>query len=495
MNVYLLYPDRDSKIEEALPGEKEELVRDLGISPVFEIMGGGSDFIKTVVKSTLLSPLTKIEEIVYRQRILKDVIQNPDVVMRLYDLGDKARNAERKSRFGFFTHHLGGILYSAIELMRMLLDFLRELREIAEKEGGKFSSPGFVRFFNMVKEELTPDYFALIEDHLKRLEFRNGLLIMAELGKGNKGKGYTLCKPPEKRMGILNHIFSKGEPSYTFTIDERDESGERALSEIKERGINSVTNALAQSVEHVLWFFDTLKKELAFYIGALNLFKYIDEMGGPITYPIPLPQGELRYKLSALYNPSLSITLGKPPVKNDLEVEGKRLFVITGANGGEKSTFLRSIGTFHLMMQSGMFVCAERSEAPIQNGVFTHFRRKEDKEMESGKLDEELKRMERILTEVRAESLILFNESFSSTNEKEGSQIATQIISALIESRITVFFVTHMYKFAHDFYKEKRGDTMFLRAERKPSGLRTFKIISGAPETTGYTRDLVREGI
>ena len=35
--------------------------------------------------------------------------------------------------------------------------------------------------------------------------------------------------------------------------------------------------------------------------------------------------------------------------------------MVTGANTGGKSTFLRSVGLAHLMMQAGMFVSANRS--------------------------------------------------------------------------------------------------------------------------------------
>ncbi|EGD50050.1 DNA mismatch repair protein MutS domain protein [Thermoanaerobacter ethanolicus JW 200] len=63
--------------------------------------------------------------------------------------------------------------------------------------------------------------------------------------------------------------------------------------------------------------------------------------------------------------------------------------------------------------------------------------------MKSGKLDEELSRMSDIVDNIKPNSMVLFNESFAATNEREGSEIARQIITALIEKRIKVFFVTH----------------------------------------------------
>ncbi|MHB1276405.1 MAG: MutS-related protein, partial [Candidatus Humimicrobiaceae bacterium] len=162
----------------------------------------------------------------------------------------------------------------------------------------------------------------------------------------------------------------------------------------------------------------------------------------------------------------------------------------TGANQGGKSTFLRSIGLAQLMMQCGMFVPAEFFCANICERLFTHYKRKEDVTMKSGKLDEELCRMSDILDNLAANSIVLFNESFSATNEREGSEIARQIVSALVEEGIKVFFVTHMYEFAHGFYDKKKENTIFLRAERQIDGSRTFKIAEGEPSQTSHGIDL-----
>jgi DNA mismatch repair ATPase MutS len=54
---------------------------------------------------------------------------------------------------------------------------------------------------------------------------------------------------------------------------------------------------------------------------------------------------------------------------------------------------------------------------------FTHYKREEDATMTSGKFDEELSRMSEIADEIRPRSLLLCNESFASTNEREGAEI------------------------------------------------------------------------
>ena len=84
-------------------------------------------------------------------------------------------------------------------------------------------------------------------------------------------------------------------------------------------------------------------------------------------------------------------------VGNDVTADHKDLVIITGANQGGKSTFLRSVGLAQLMMQCGLFVAAEAFCSTVCDGLFTHYKREEDAAMQSGKFDEELGRMSDIV--------------------------------------------------------------------------------------------------
>jgi DNA mismatch repair ATPase MutS len=193
---------------------------------------------------------------------------------------------------------------------------------------------------------------------------------------------------------------------------------------------------------------------------------------------------------AGLYDVCLFLTLGQKVVGSALAAGNIDLAVITGANQGGKSTFLRSIGLAQLMMQSGMFVPAESFCANLCDAIFTHYRREEDTTMTSGKLDEELGRMSAIVDHMKPNALLLFNESFAATNEREGSEIARQIVSALVAKRIKVFFVTHLYTLARGFYDKGMTNAVFLVAERRADGERTFRIIEGEPSQTSYGDDV-----
>jgi DNA mismatch repair ATPase MutS len=101
--------------------------------------------------------------------------------------------------------------------------------------------------------------------------------------------------------------------------------------------------------------------------------------------------------------------------------------------------------------------------------------------------------MSGIVDQIPPNSMLLFNESFAATNEREGSEIARQVVCALLEKRIKVFFVTHLYEFAHGLFERTMTDAIFVRAERKADGTRTFRLAEGEPLQTSFGEDLYRE--
>ena len=236
-----------------------------------------------------------------------------------------------------------------------------------------------------------------------------------------------------------------------------------------------------------------LQAELAFYIGCLNLHRRLLDLSAPFTFPTASDANTRRFASNDLYDICLALELNKRPVGNEVEAGGKSLLIVTGANQGGKTTFLRSVGLAQLMTQCGMFAPAASLRLNVVNGLFTHFKREEDVTMKSGKFDEELSRMNAIVDALTPNALILFNESFAATNEREGSEIARQIVSALLEQSHKIVFVSHQYAFTHGFYERQLATTLFLRADRQSDGRRTFKLVEGEPLSTSFGEDVYRE--
>jgi hypothetical protein len=494
MKVLLMYRDRDFDLRQELPWNESALMQDLELGTLLRAMAGDDEFLFNVVRNALFSGLQNdVDTILYRQEILKDCLKNPAIVRELYDLAGETLEQKWKHRFGIISRSPTGILYESIKLLQLFVGMLRRMRGIAEAHAGRFESEGFTVLFAMIERELSDEYLASIQRHLTELRFRKGVLLNAELGDGNEGTNYVLRQAHKKRPNWLKRIFGQNPPAYTFRLHERDEAGARILSDLQNCVFNLVANALAQSADHVLSFFGVLRTELAFYVGCLNLHGRLASTEEPVCLPRPAPAGERRHRFSGLYDACLSLLMERRVVGNNADADGKSLVIITGANQGGKSVFLRSIGLAQMMMQCGMFVAAESFDAELCTSLFTHYKREEDATMKSGKLDEELARMSDIVDHLAPNSMLLCNESFAATNEREGSEIARQIVCALLERRVKVFFVTHLYEFAHSLFDRKTEDAIFLRAERRADGTRTFRLVEGEPLETSYGEDLYRE--
>ena len=496
-----------------LPWNADTLTADLALTTLFETMAHGDDCVFEVSRRAVLAGVSgDIDTISYRQAVLQDCLAHPAVIRELYAVAVEAMAEQQRYYLGsFFSRYPDAVLRHGIDLLSAMLGLLRKLRRIADAQAGNFASEGATKFFAMLQRDLDDYYLARVQRDLEELKLREGALLSAALGKGNRGANYVLRRFPQRPMSWWRRLVDaldrlvlrwrgrieacparlrpQASPVYSFALHPRDEAGARALAELRNRGIALVADALAQSADHVRDFFGMLQAELAFYVGCLNLNQALARKGEPMCMPVPAPADEQGLKVRGLYDVCLAIKLEKRAVGNDVAGTGKPLVIVTGANTGGKSTFLRSLGLAQLMMQAGMFVGAEEFQASLASGVFTHYKREEDAGMKSGKLDEELSRMSDIVDHLHPGALMLLNESFAATNEREGSEVARQIMTALLDKQIRIVCVTHLYELARGFLARNTGDTLFLRAGRT----RTFKLLEGEPLPTSYGEDLYKD--
>jgi hypothetical protein len=505
MKARLLYRDRDFDRNSPLPWNEAVLVADLELATLFEGMAQGDAVVSAVVRTVILNSFdTDIDTIRYRQEVLRDCLDNADVVRDMYAIVTAATQKEADGGRSSLSRNPDWVLRWATATIDAYLGTLERLRRLAEAHRRSFTSKGMGGLLSSLIAELDADYCAAVRSHLGRLKFRDGMLLAAAPGRGNKSGDYVLLEPPIRdsagwaaRLPWLERLverLSRQRPDASgFTIDAFDENGVKALASLRNQGLALVAGALGESVEHIRNFLKGLATELAFYVGCINLQERLRHIGMPICVPMPAPPEERRLAFEGLCEPALALTLGRGVVGNDAQADGKELILITGANQGGKSTFLRSVGLAQLMMQNGMFVTAEAFCASLVDGLATHFRREEVAGMDGGRLDDELARMSDIVDHVTPHMMIMLNESFAATNEREGSEIARQILSPLLKRRLRMLTVTHFYDLAQSYADASGEAVLFLRAERSDDGSRSFRMVEGGPLRTGYGEDLYRE--
>jgi DNA mismatch repair ATPase MutS len=484
----LLYQDQDFDFAADPPPNREDLIQDLELSTVLGAMAARDKFLLDISTKVMLASLTEPEAIRYRQRVLADCIAEPDIIREMYGIAVAALR-DKRGVWGFMSSQFpSSILSAAVSQLQVLIVRLRELRQVADNHADKFRSDGLTTLFRTLRRELDDDYFETLNGHLKQLRFRDGELMSAQLDRDNSGISYVL-RSGNARRSWKERIGIEARSIYSFTIPPRDQAGSQALSDIVSRGINLVADAAARSADHLSSYFTMLRAELGFYVSCLNLHDQLTARDQPVTFPVPSIWSPWELSCEDLRDTSLALRIDRV-TGNDVDADGKSLVIITGANSGGKSTFLRSAGLAQLMMQCGMFVTARFLRASVCRGIFTHFIREEDPAMISGRLDEELSRLSAIADQICPHCLVLFNESFAATNEREGSEIGRQVVRALLEAGMRVFFVTHQFDFADSFHRQRPDSTLFLRAPRQPDGHRNFRLTVAEPLPTSYGQDI-----
>ena len=183
---------------------------------------------------------------------------------------------------------------------------------------------------------------------------------------------------------------------------------------------------------------------------------------------------------------------------NDLSFDAeKRIYVLTGANRGGKTTITQAVGQMFLLAQGGISVPAQRFSFSPADCVLTHFPADEDKTMDLGRLGEECQRFREMYSASTGDSLLLLNETFSTTSFEEGYYIAVDAVKALLDRGCRVIYNTHMHKLAYDLDSavnrpEQTGKAVSLVAETT-GGKNSFRVRVAPPEGKSFARDIAEK--
>lgn len=487
MKVNLLGPEE--WIRSAAGDNGRTVADDLELSTVYAAMADGDEFIRTVAADLVPRSLTDRDVIEYRQRVVVDSCANPRLLRALYAIATDAGNARRWAVGR--DRGARGKLYLSLEPLTKLIGFLRLLRSAYELNSSHCTSEGFSGLGDMLTRTFGEEYLAEVERHLEILQFEHGFEMSAEFRPDGTITNTVLHEPPNQPRRRQS-LFGSRE-RHSVEIAETDESAKQFVWRIVGESLDRVAEVVSHVTDVVADFFSTLRTELAFLVGCVNLFERLQSSGYAMCFPRPLPQGSgATFSFRSLRDLALCLSTGSTVEGNSIDGQERLLTVITGANSGGKSTFLRSLGTAQIMMQAGMFVAAESYEADIRDGIFTYFRIPDDPSSTYGRFKEELARMRDLTNRIQPASMVLWNEPFASTNEREATEILKPITDALVISGVKVIIVTHLYNFASELSRRQRTTDLFLCAQRLPDGSRTFRLEAGAPSATSHGMDIYR---
>ncbi|MCR5324976.1 MAG: hypothetical protein K6E85_17095 [Lachnospiraceae bacterium] len=533
MKVCLLYEDREWAKDEKYY-DTASIIHDLGLNTLFLaaakklIYENGAvksvekedPYLVETLKNIMMIPLTKKEEIEYRQEMIGESIKHEDLIRDLYgtscELISKWTELGRGPKEKAQQSNPVVKLVTDVRVMELFCEALSKIKELLRDE--KLSSKGLRSFreelfkaFSDEREEYMRQVLGDISFYYDRIEQiddrrasvnRPRIVMECGLEDGLKFSSLKLkevstqsteyLRPGSIRYKVQEFIDSRVPDSFSTVQDPRISEQAHTLEFMI---VSYLAEELKGMMEEFQNFFEKLKFQTAFYLAAIQLEQQMKRFGIQWCFPKVCDRRDLEFE--DLKEFVMGLEQRAKLVGNTCSIKGKDLLIVTGANQGGKSTFLRSIGIAQVMMQCGLMVTASSYSSGIFPRIFVHFTRREDSAMNSGRLDEELNRMNKIVEQVGDGSLLLLNESFATTTEKDGSVIAYDIIRALNEAGVRILTVTHLLSFAKRVYEEASepfgAGAEFLSAERKEDGTRTFRMIPHEPELTSFGLDLYED--
>jgi hypothetical protein len=411
-------------------------------------------------------------------------------------------------------------LYGITEI-ELYVSCIGELERGLSEVKGQIKSPAFLELLDFVEEISQSDYYSDLNKKLEALTSRvheiRSITVGVNLDREFRpvSAGVISVNSEQFKSGkVLDKILRLSFKNDAFTCIADLSPFGRGQSENKQEALIGAFNTAIEEVfrssvrgwrnivgEYVIDSTDFLLKllpEIEFVSRAAELVERLNSHPGCTTViPEAAPTAEKCFEAEGLYNPRVALAIDDEIVTNDLSFDDNaRIYVLTGPNRGGKSVITVALGAAQAMFQLGLPVPAARAKISPVSGIYTHFPEGADDTIDKGRLGEECARLREIFDSSNEDSMILLDESLSSTGAYEASYIASEILTAFAVRRCRGIFSTHLHELAAGLSEINRRSEELggVRLDTLVAGIyegrRSFKIIRTKPDGKSYARDI-----
>lgn len=510
--ISLIYPniklhDNETKSLNT-PNISNDVLDELGLNSILEL------------KNSRLCDFFTIDKTVieYRQEVFKDLLENEELCNLLMRVNPVLSDISELRRLTIDNETADTYLYSITEVelyvscMEILYEGLKPIR-------ASLKSKAFVELADLVIELTESDYHKELNQRLKELTAR-----VREVKSVTIGVNLDSRLHPESAgvLSVNNEYFKSGEllqkilrldfksNEYTCIASlvpfkkGQSDNQQSALSNAFNNALNSVFKSSMRSWKSVVHnyvlenadFLIKLMPEIEFLVKGVELIKVVSA-SNPICFPEIMPMESKCFDVKGIYNPVVATRVDEQMVQNDFAFDKEGVFyVLSGPNRGGKSVITCAVGLTFALCQLGLCVPCESATISPVDGIFTHFPSGADDTIDKGRLGEECARLDEIFDYVTENSLVLLDESLSSTGSYEASYIASEILSGIAMVGCRGIFSTHLHELSAmiDGINKRcqkdggaRIDTLVAGIEE---GQRSFKINRQKPDGKSYAKDI-----
>ncbi len=525
--------------------------RDLELS---RTIGGlaARDEHRSSIERVLYDLCTDPDVIRYRQDILDDLLHHPDLVARLDQLLPALDSlAHHRVRVVKDPTVLHEVAWRAGEL-ETIVDSVQGLNEIFARLGDGLASAGLRQLRDsVVATAADPSFQHLVQalpDLLAQLRLSASVTIGVNLDHNLRPVEATLLAVNDRKFtasSLLTKLLGRSTAAWEGVAPlhsaARSVPGEalpalagpgqeinplmvplfRDLAMVLEKACRPVADALQRYAGINGDFLVNLRRDLSFYLGGVHLVERLRAAGLPMCRPELAPADARVCEAEDAFNLNLALLFsrdGQVPagagqttsltariVCNDVALgPAGRIVILTGPNQGGKTTYIQTIGLLQVLAQAGLYVPARRASISPVDGIFTHYPLGEQSERGTGRFGDEARRLGEIFARATGDSLVLLNESLSSTSAGESLYLAQDLVRILRLMGTRAVYATHLHELAANaeaLNAGTAGDSHVvsmvsspIREEELGEGVqavpRSYKVTVGPPMGRSYATEI-----
>lgn len=538
--VDLLYPSPEKREQVkarrfALERLPQDYIENLEVAQVASFICQTNQF-RTV---QILTELNTDEEIInYRLDAIDDFLADPRLMPVLYkiirDMLDNDRSNMRKftepDSFDEFQTQLDGFL--------CYINCVESMHDFYKKKHDNIKSAALTGLFKHFEAIYSSDDFIQVKEIVYSLKEAIKSKIksvtvainfderMVPISAGIVGYSDTEYIEKPSVFEKLLYMNAKRNDNqvqgslFRKYMSNRSDDGDKAINEIDRKlfkGLEKITDdfkeRLAQALKsYRLVSFDDLaglEEQLDFYDGAIKLIQLAEHKGLKMCRPKLLPMERREAEIKGVFDLCLfksAILRNRNAVGEELLVtndvsmnDSERFFILTGANNGGKTTFIRAVGLCQLLAQAGLYVPAESCTISPVDFIYTHFPKEEQTGINTSRFTMEIKEFKTISDTITQNSLLIMNESIQSTTPKECVDIASELVKIFTFIGARGFFATHLTDLAYmcdEFNGEpgvKSRTASLVMHTDEATQKRMYKAEHGLPSENSYAKTIFKQ--
>lgn len=496
----LLFPNgRDKAVKLS-----DDTYRHLALDEFVHMAAVQNEDIALVREIVSLVP-TDVETVGFRQEIFRDFLEDGDFVDKLEAILKKLDILKEFSDHSlFFKENRKSNLWNLIdymEEMEVYIDIIESLTKFFDERDVK--SEGLRKVASLVRgvtdTDRIDDLKAVVNSFRADISTVKSITLGVNLGPDLQPEEINIL---DFNIGLfpskLNRINLGASISSQRVIRYKEHSRlmEYMCADLeKELGstVKKTKAALREFINLEGYFLLDICKDLKFYLLMTKLAKKIKATGQTICFP-KIDNTSKEVFIKGIYNIRLIDKGVTDIVKNDFSFTDKeKIYILTGPNRGGKTVLTQGIGIIVLMAAEGMFVTADSYEGFLFDNILTHFPADENMTLDLGRLGEEAVRIQQIVKEAGPRTLVLLNETYSSTSASDGLYMAKDLVHILKHKSVPTIFNTHIHELARSVDEMNDWDgngNVVSVAMQIVDNVNTFKVVKGEPDSRSYAKNI-----